>query len=77
MLATVSDIDVYGPDLSSSLHALIQIRWGIKKIADFTFAEPVDSVKNESFSALAAERADQVQTAVVAAVVSVATLINV
>lgn len=77
MLATVSDIDIHGPDLSSSLHALIQISGGIKKISDFTFAASVDSVKDESFSAVAAERADQVHTAMVATMVPLAALINV
>lgn len=71
----MSDIDIHGPDLS--LHALIRISGGIKKIIDFTFTALVDGVKDESCSALAAERADQVQTTMVATMVSLAALINV
>lgn len=56
---------------------MIQVSERIKKMIDLTFTELVDGVKAKSFSAVAAERADQVQTAVAATMVSLAALINV
>lgn len=73
----MSDIDIHGTDLSSSFNALIQICGRIKKMNDFTFATPVDVVKDEPCPALAAERADQIHTAVVTTMVSLAALIHV